>query len=278
MDIMITWVIVLSVLSLSLFIFIMIYMFKNLKSIISTRLMTPHTYKAQISFIIAVLVKAIGMGGSAILISSIFWNKENFLNNYNKFEVIPGGLPGYISSFAFCNILASWCCVYFGHFNASRIAAISVRILEILSYLVLGLFFIFILLMFFVNQEIYHSIEAIVALARDLIISIVFTVFIIKVHSISDRKQGSVMYATSVLIVSGLIFRFVYNILHVFVFSKSDKEFSSTFLSIYVVFFLLSEGMPYLGYSYSKCACSNDKVSEIFYDLESSSLTFGNSV
>ena len=274
-DLITIWIYSLFILSFITLILIIYYCFKTLKFTFSTRLMSPVSFLAQIWFIIAVFIKGIGIFGSGFLLLFFFKNENYFLKLWERYSVIPGGLPGYVSSFAYCYVLNAWCRTYFDYIQASNYAEFTHKVLKYTSYSVLILFFIFLFLMIFQDPKLYHTFEAIVAITRDTIISIIFLSFIFKVKKLYEGKHTIFMYLSSTCMVIGLFSRTLSVVIYTFYFSGNNSEFESLYLIIYILFFIFSDIIPFLAIASDKLQWFTDKIQKVFINnLDESPILF----
>lgn len=145
----------------------------------------PTAKVAQITFMSALLIKGLGITFSGIGIQNQW--------DFGAFSLFTNGLPGYVIATAYCYVFFSWCsvCVQFTNkdsksfFKKSTLILRSIIIIIWIGFVITG---ICVSTLSCKRQESSarkaHYIEATIASIRDIIITIAFIVYLIKVSRI----------------------------------------------------------------------------------------------
>ena len=245
-------------------------MISTFKFTTSIRLLFPEAYKAQVFYIIAVFVKSLGLLGTSLLYLVFLSNKSRFIKTWVTYSVIPGGLPGYISCFSFCHIFYAWCCSFFEHIHESSFANNAYKIMKYVSYSVLGGFFICLLFMIFQDPEVFHTVEAFVAMIRDTVLGIVFIVFIFRIRFLLEGKQSLIMYYSSIFMVIGLFSRVFSVAIYTYRYSGKISEFQKEYYFVYILCFVFAETLPFIAIASQRMKCITDQIQESFAYIDTS--------
>ena len=165
-------------------IYFLIYSIPTIKELCVEPQMIPGGTISQISFMLALLIKGIG-----IIISGLGIQKDW---DFVLFSLFSNGLPGYFIAMAYCFIFFSWCsvCVQAANRTSKNFFQTSYCILKALIILIWIGFIAAaccVAALYQRNEKssrIAHMIEAGIASTRDLIIAFAFTIYLFKIREI----------------------------------------------------------------------------------------------
>ena len=240
------------------FIYGIIYTSLTIKTTCEEKDETQGQYNSQIVYIIAIFVKAVGL-----IVSGIFLEAKTPTcydhDFFDRYFVLPGGLPGYMTGIAYCFIFFSWCSVCFDCLekNTTQFYQRSKWVLMTAIGLIVVFFFIFFICMLAVDISTFHRIEQAFAICRDLLLAIMFALYLYKIYKLFEEpcpgcgQPESRLFLLCIVLIVSLILRPI-SILGYSLWtnppgnSQKRSEFSSEYLAIYIIEFIVTEKVPFL--------------------------------
>lgn len=256
-------------------VFACIYMALTLKTTCEEKDETQGQFNAQIAYIAAVICKGIGLIVSGIFLTVKTPTAEDHSFN-DRYSVLPGGIPGYVSAIAYCFIFFSWCSVCFDCFekNATKFYSRSKWVLTSLISIVVLLFAISFICMLSVSAAKFHRVEQGVAITRDLILALMFAIYLYKIYKLFEdpcpgcgQPESKLFFICITLIVSLVMRPISIAIYSLWIYppgkAERKSEFSPSYFVIFLVEFLLTELIPLgsIGYTRLIGTLSSNEVS-----------------
>lgn len=262
-------------------------------------------FSAQISYIICVFVKGLGLLVCGVFLSYNFNTRyvsapsgqpNSNVTLWGMYSVLPGGIPGYMTSIAYCFIFFSWCsvCLTFLDRNSVGFYKTSKTILlSLLTGIIIGFITSFIFMLLAANSHIggttvdgAHMAEAMIATVRDIVIAIAFIIYLFKISKLFETACPSYasvegrLFWLCVMLIIALIFRpFCILTYHMIFASKRNteiqkkSEFSNAYLIIFLIEQTITELLP-LGLIGYLRLCDISKGSSASDDKNSAFLAF----
>ncbi|KAI5525060.1 hypothetical protein TVAGG3_0260170 [Trichomonas vaginalis G3] len=212
-------------------------------------------FEAQISYITAVFCKGLGLFITGLFLA-IRTPKPGNHDFWDRYSVLPGGIPGYVTAIAYCFIFFSWCSVCFDSLEKDSVKFYSRSkwVLMTLISLVCVFFTISIICMLTINPETFHKVEATIAILRDLIIFFLFSLYLRRIFKLFEEPcpgwsspETKLLFICITLIVSLIIRPISIGIYTLWIYPPNhDKrsEFATTYLIIYLIEILITEIVP----------------------------------
>ena len=218
---------------------------------------TQGQFASQVVYIVAIFVKAIGLFVSGLFLIVKTPTAEDHSFN-DKYSVIPGGFPGYMTAVAYCFIFFSWCsvCLDCLEKNSTKFYQRSKWVLMTLISIIVVLFLIFFICMLTVSTGPFHRVEQGVAITRDLILAIMFAIYLYKIYKLFEEpcpgcgQPESRLFILCLILIIALILRPI-SILGYSLWTnppgsaKKRSEFSPEYLAIYIVELIITEVVPF---------------------------------
>jgi hypothetical protein len=222
---------------------------------------------SQIAYITALIVKTISLFVTGIFLVSNFTTKETstkkcfdpeqtnctFYTYWEKYSVIPTGIPGYVSAITYCVFFFSWCSIaktnleksVIGYYTSSKWALVVMN-----AFIVIGAI-ISISMMAVSNPDRAHSVEAIIASIRDIGTALCFGIYFFCIFKLFDSPCTSInspearLFSIIFVLIVALILRPVSIIIYVEIFSTGKRnEFSYGYFIIFLIEFIITEALP----------------------------------
>lgn len=222
---------------------------------------------SQFAYIAAIIVKTISLFVTGIFLIKNYTKVEtstlkcydNYTSNctkytyWDKYSVIPTGIPGYVSAITYCVFFFSWCSIaksnleksVTGYYTGSRWVLVGMN-----TFIVIGAT-ISILMMAISNPDSAHNVEAAIASVRDITTAICFSVYFFCIFKLFDSPCTSInspearLLSILCVLIIALIFRPVSILIYVSIFSSGKRnEFSYGYFIIFLVEFIITEAFP----------------------------------
>lgn len=260
------------ILGILLMIFSIIYFILTIKTTCEEKDAGHGHFGAQVSYIVALFVKCLGLIISGIFLLTHPPTSEDHSFN-DKYSVLPGGIPGYTTAIAYCFIFFSWCSVCYdylekgstGFYDKSR------GILITLISIIVLLFSISFICMIAINPKTFHRVEQGVAITRDLILAIMFTLYLVKIYKLFEECCPGFHSPETKLFVlcSLLIFSLIMRPIGIAIYSlytnppgnlKHRSEFNTAYFFIFLIEFILTELIPLLAIGLTRLIGTNKRT------------------
>lgn len=208
-------------------------------------------FEAQIMYIAAVFCKGLGLFVTGIFLAfkTPTGSDDEF---WNKYSVLPGGIPGYVTAIAYCFIFFSWCSVCLDSLEKDSVKFYA-RSKWVLLTLISGIVVLFLVMIICMqackDYGTFHKIEASVAILRDLIIAFLFILYLHRIFKLFEEPcsgfsspETKLLFICITLIVSLIMRPISIGIYTLWVTKYS--EFSTSYLIIFLVEIVITEIIP----------------------------------